>query len=106
MPSMGEKIRELRKAKGWTLGRLAQESGCTKSYIWEIENRNPPRPSAEKVASIASALGTTIDVLIGMPINTKDDLDPKDKVLFRKYRNLKQEHQEAIRQMVEFWGDK
>ncbi len=32
-----------------TLDLLAEMTGSSKSYIWEIENKNPPRPSAEKI---------------------------------------------------------
>ncbi|MEH6759521.1 MAG: helix-turn-helix transcriptional regulator, partial [Parasphingorhabdus sp.] len=47
---LGEKIRTLRKAKGYTLEKLAELSESSKSYIWELENKNPPRPSGEKIA--------------------------------------------------------
>ena len=50
---LGEKIRKLRKEKGLTLDKLADLTGSSKSYIWELENKNPPRPSAEKLAKIA-----------------------------------------------------
>ncbi len=54
----GERIKKLRTQKGLTLDQLAQETASSKSYIWELENKNPPRPSAEKLSSIASALGS------------------------------------------------
>lgn len=44
-------------AKGRTLEKLADETDSSKSYIWELENKNPPRPSAEKLTKIASKLG-------------------------------------------------
>jgi hypothetical protein len=47
---LGKKIRELRQAKGYTLEKLADLAQSSKSYIWELENKEPPRPSAEKVA--------------------------------------------------------
>lgn len=36
----------------------------SKCYIWELENKNPPRPSADKVTKIAAALGVTSDYLL------------------------------------------
>ena len=45
---LGRKIRELRKEKGYTLEKLAELADSSKSYIWELENKNPPRPSAER----------------------------------------------------------
>ncbi|MEI9986118.1 MAG: helix-turn-helix transcriptional regulator [Aliidongia sp.] len=61
---LGDKIRELRRAKGYTLEKLADLAESSKSYIWELENKNPPRPSADKVAKIAAVLGVTADYLI------------------------------------------
>ena len=102
---MGERIRALRLERGFTLEQLAQESGSSKSYIWELENKAPPRPSAEKLAAIASALGTTIDALIGTPINKKDDLTTEDKVFFRKFTALDPKDRARFRRMIDVWDD-
>lgn len=102
---MGERINSARKARHLTLEELAARSGCSKSYIWELENKNPPRPSADKLAAIAQVLGTTVDVLIGTPINTVDDLRPEDKVFFRKFSGLDPTKQETIRKMIDLWDD-
>lgn len=106
MPTpMGERIRNRREEKGFSLQQLANRAGCTKGYVWELENKNPPRPSAEKLASIAAVLDTTVDVLIGTPINTQDDLSPEDKVFFRKFVGLKAEDQQKMRKMLDLWDD-
>lgn len=102
---MGERIRERRKARQLTLDQLADKAECSKSYIWELENKKPPRPSADKLAAIASVLGTTVDVLIGTPINSTDDLAPEDKVFFRKFSGLDAEKQQTMRRMLDLWDD-
>ena len=61
----GERIRDRRKELGLTLDQLAAASDSSKSYVWELENKNPPRPSAEKLAAIAKALQVTVDWLLG-----------------------------------------
>ena len=61
---LGDKIRDLRKEKKLTLDKLAELTGSSKSYIWELENKNPPRPSAEKLSKIAEQLGVTIEYLL------------------------------------------
>ena len=102
--AVGDKIRELRKQKGYTLERLAELTDSSKSYIWELENKNPPRPSADKVARIASALGVTSDYLV----DTTDTLhvaDATDQAFFRRYRKMDSETKDKIRRMVELWGD-
>ena len=62
--TLGEKLRALRQAKGFTLEQLADLTGSSKSYIWELENRSPPRPSAEKLSKVAEQLDTTIEYLL------------------------------------------
>ena len=102
---MGDRINAARKAKGLTLDQLAEKSRCSNSNIWELENKNPPRPSADKLASLAEALGTTVDVLIGTPINNVADLKPEDKVFFRKFSGLDPAKQDTIRKMIDLWDD-
>ena len=48
---LGEKLRELRKKHGLTLEKLADQAKLSKSYLWELENRESQRPSAEKLTS-------------------------------------------------------
>jgi transcriptional regulator with XRE-family HTH domain len=100
---LGEKIHRLRKEKGLTLDGLAEAAGASKSYIWELENKNPPRPSAEKVARIAEALGVTSDFLVDD--HEKDPTpDVVDQHFFRQYRRLPNPTKEKLRQMLEILG--
>ena len=100
---LGEKIRKLRKEKGLTLDRLAEMTGSSKSYIWELENKNPPRPSADKVSKIAEALGVTADFLFNSD-KSAPDADVLDAAFYRQYRKLPDDTKEKIRQMVQVWG--
>lgn len=97
---LGEKIRDLRKSKGYTLDKLAELTESSKSYIWELENKNPPRPSAEKIAKIAAALKVTSDYLID-PSSTDDAADATDKAFFRKYRKMSEPTKEKIRAIMD-----
>lgn len=99
----GEKIRRLRKEKGLTLEQLGEKTDSSKSYIWELENKNPPRPSAEKIAKIAAVLGVTAEYLVDTRAATPDT-DVVDNAFFRKYRRMDAATKEKIRQMVEVWG--
>ena len=98
--AIGNKIRELRKQRGWTLEKLADETESSKSYIWELENKNPPRPSAEKIAKIAAALKVTTDYLIDES-GVATEEDAKDARFYREYRELHTDTRERIREMVE-----
>ncbi len=96
---LGEKIRELRKKKGFTLEQLAEGASSSKSYIWELENKDPPRPSGEKLALIADALDVTTDYLIG--VEPGDLQTAEDKAFFRKYRRMDEPEKEKLRQMLD-----
>jgi transcriptional regulator with XRE-family HTH domain len=101
--ALGERIRALRKKEGYTLERLAELTDSSKSYIWELENKNPPRPSGEKVARIASALKVTSDYLLN-PEET-ELADATDEAFFRKYRNMDPVTKEKIRRIIDVWGE-
>ncbi len=105
MTPLGTKIRELRKAKGFTLERLAELTDSSKSYIWELENKNPPRPSGEKIARIADALGVTADYLLDDSARAVKP-DVVDEAFFRQYRRLPKDTKERIRELVNLWGKK
>ena len=98
---LGEKIRSLRKKKGYTLDKLAELAESSKSYIWELENKDPPRPSADKIAKIAIALGVTPDYLITDSVQIED---ATDTAFFRKYRNMDPATKDKIRRMVDLIG--
>lgn len=101
--SLGEKIHRLRKEKGFSLEKLGDLTESSKSYIWGLENKNPPRPSAEKIVKIASVLGVTGDYLLDTR-KAKPDASVIDEAFFRKYRNMDPPTKEKIRQIVELWG--
>ena len=101
---LGDKIRDLRKGKGYTLDKLAELADSSKSYIWELENKNPPRPSAEKVAKIAAVLGVTADYLIDIT-ETVGVEDATDDAFFRKYRKMDTATKDKIRRMADLMGE-
>ena len=102
--SFGKKIKDLRMSAGMTLDQLAQATGSSKSYIWELENKNPPRPSAEKLSAIATALGVTVDYLLGTDDQTLEAAE--DKAFFRHYSSLPEPTRRTIREMADLLSKK
>ena len=41
------------------LDQLADATESSKSYMWELENKDDPKPSADKLARIAAVLDVT-----------------------------------------------
>ena len=104
MNALGEKIRRLRKAKNLTLDQLATLADSSKSYIWELENKNPPRPSAEKLSKIAVNLDVTIEYLLDEKQSIMKE-DAVDARFYREYQDMTPETKEKIRKMVKLWGN-
>lgn len=101
--TIGSKIRALRKEKKYTLDELAEKADSSKSYIWELENKNPPRPSAEKLAKIAKALGVTLDYFLDDDVLEED---AADIVFYREYRKKDADTKKKIRDVIELmWKD-
>lgn len=102
--ALGEKIQKLRKEKGLTLDKLADRTNSSKSYIWELENKKPPRPSAEKLSKIAAELNVTIEYLLDQEQKITE-ADAADEMFFRKYRQMDPDVKKKIRKMIELWED-
>lgn len=102
MSALAQKIKALRNDKGLTLDELAKITGSSKSYIWELENKSISKPSADKLAKIASALGVTTEYLIG---NEKKNalMEAKDSVFINKYKSLSTEEKEKIIKLIELF---
>ena len=59
-----DKVNEERERLQLSLEDLAKRIGSTKSYMWELENRDVSRPSAEKVFKLAEVFGVTAEYLL------------------------------------------
>ncbi len=84
---IGEKIKTQRKRLGLTLDQLAEKTGSSKSYIWELENRPVVRPSAEKIARIAEVFEVTVEFLLDDGRHDFSSSDA-DQVFFRRVSQL------------------
>lgn len=102
--TLGVKIKELREKKGYTLEKLAELTSSSKSYIWELENKAPPRPSAEKVSKIAEQLGVTIEYLLDDHANITLE-NATDARFYRKYQQMDEKTKSKIRSFVDIWDE-
>jgi transcriptional regulator with XRE-family HTH domain len=57
--SLGRRIRQLRRDKGWSQEYLANEAGMHRTYLWGIE-RGVRNPSIRHLSQIADALGVSV----------------------------------------------
>ncbi len=76
---LGQTIRSLRLGKEWSLAQLGEESGVSKAYLSDLENGNAGKPNIQYVYAVATALGVTLDDLLG---------DSKPKAHRREKRSI------------------
>lgn len=104
MPSpLGDKIRAAREGKNYSLETLARLTGMSKGYIWELENRDNPNPSVEKIKSIALALEVPPEYLTSKAPGTTAAEDLRDQAFFRRYQDLDDKSKAKVRDFLKFW---
>jgi len=107
---IGERIRRLRKERGWTQTELADQVGTTKRAIihYESHGKYPPAPI---LAAMAGAFNMTMDALMDpeepetrLKRHEPDLLnDPEDRRLWKKFQQVKtlpQRDQVAVFRLV------
>jgi transcriptional regulator with XRE-family HTH domain len=62
MPTVGERIKQVREAKGWTQEKLANEAKISKGFLSDVENHGK-NISLDLVLRIANALGASVGYL-------------------------------------------
>lgn len=101
---LGEKIRAERKRLKLTLDQLAERTGSSKSYIWELENRPVVRPSADKIAKIAEVFGVTVEFLLNDGKETPSSSD-EDQVFFRRFADLDPSKKAKLKAILDVLDD-
>ena len=76
LESLGNRVRAARAAKGWTLKRLAEESGVSLRFVAEVEG-GTGNISVRKLADLARALDVPIGALLDDVAGATPDADAK-----------------------------
>ncbi|MFT0532402.1 helix-turn-helix domain-containing protein [Castellaniella hirudinis] len=98
--AFGQRLRKFRQARGLTLQQVADDVGCTKAYIWELEMREGPRPTAERLNAIAKVLHVTLPDLMGESPEGVPQASPDDVVFFRNYVGRTEAQKRQIKEMA------
>ncbi|WP_100333258.1 helix-turn-helix domain-containing protein [Bacillus alkalisoli] len=61
---VGDRIKKLRKSRGYSISELAEKAGVSKSYLSYLERDLQTNPSLQFLNKIASSLGTDIEYLL------------------------------------------
>ena len=89
---LGERIREIRKSKGFTQEQLAEMVGVEPRHISRVEG-GYNSPSIERLAKIAEALGVQINEFFNFmhldtPAKRLEDIDSIINGLDEKYQQI------------------
>jgi transcriptional regulator with XRE-family HTH domain len=95
------RLRALRKSAKLTLEGLGDAAGISKSYVWELENREVPHLSVKVLVDLAKALDVSIQDLLGEPPPVK--ASPEDLRFFRKYVNMDRADKERLKKMLDLF---
>lgn len=98
---MGEKLRKLRKEKGYTLDKLAELTGSSKSYLSELETRDNLGPSAQKLVKIADALSVSTHYLLDDSSEPGEEAG-KDALLI-KFNKLSPSDKRKIEKIIDMF---
>ncbi len=104
----GDRIKQLRLQKGYTLEELGQLVGVGKSTVRKWETGAIANMRRDKIAKLASALGTSVNDIMGLdevfdplpPLMYSESLSPDERQLIEDYRGLTPPGQEYIRQTM------
>ncbi len=98
LSSVGARIRFVRTEQGLTLDQLAQRSGVSKSFLWEVE-QGRSNMSGEKLVGVADALGASLDYLL-LGRATPDDAQPATIDIPRELGELAEERGLTYREIM------
>lgn len=104
---VGEKIKELRELKGFSISSLASKIGISKGYLSDIEKGVKTNPSTDALEKIATALNVNVsDLFDKEPVADKLNLLEEDmKVLFYKAQKLSKEDRQKVLKMMEIFEE-
>lgn len=86
-----DRVRELRRQKGWTLDQLSTACGVSRSMLSQIE-RNQANPTLGVAFRIAQAFGMNLGELVDVP-----DATPRIDVVRRNDRTYHYSSSEAVK---------
>jgi len=88
-----------------TLESLATTANMSKSYLWELENRPAPKPSAEKLTALADILGRPVAYFLEDDESTPEETH-MDEAFFRNFKKLEPGEKELLRTIVDSFKSK
>lgn len=102
---MGNRIRELRKAKGLTMKQLGEVLDLAESTISQYETGKRQMDN-ETLLKLGEFFGVTVGYILGAEsgtftiVNNSDILDDVDVAFYGDFKELNEDEKETVRDMV------
>jgi XRE family transcriptional regulator of biofilm formation len=81
---IGERVKQLRSEKGFSLNELSEKAGVAKSYLSSIERDIQSNPSIHFLEKISAVLGVPIETFFQPQPVPELELDPEWTMLVRE----------------------
>ena len=94
-----EKIDVMRKARGWTLSRLAKEIGLSTTSVYNWYNEKNTNPSREAIEDVCAAFGVSVAEFYA-DVET-DKLTEKELRLLQLFREIPDKNKDKALSMLE-----
>ena len=92
-----ERINELRNKRGWSIYKLAEESGITQSTLANMFSRGT-LPSLTTLKQLCDAFGITMAQFFESDSNGFSD---EEQLIISNYRKLENQEKEVIKKLLE-----
>ena len=97
----GERIRQLRLARGMTLEELGRRVGVGKSTVRKWETGAIANMRRDKIAALAAALGTSVDDILGVEPPAREEEDfPQVRLIARAGRRMSEADREKMLRLI------
>ena len=107
--TFGQRLRELRKAKGLTQRELADRVGLSFTYLSKIENGAMQPPRGKSITALANALDTDPDELFGLakkvPSQFLEHINPEVIKLIRALRGGEEQPVSGLMRLYQRTGE-
>lgn len=103
LQTFGERLREARVAKGYSLRKFAKEADVSPTYLSQVEQDKVAPPTADRVKRIADLLGESVDEWMAYADRLDEELpdiihsDPAVPDLLRAVQGMTPEQLKKVR---------
>lgn len=98
---IGRKIKNIRKAFGYTQEELAEKIECSTRYIGDIE-QDRSKPSYEVLVRICNTFNIGMDMIFSEYLTVEEDKFIEESLY--GFRKLKENNKETIIHMIEYFN--